>query len=53
MGTVICTNSPNVEIFILARIIQGIGEGNAEISDAIVRDIYDDPNERAYMMSIF
>jgi MFS transporter, DHA1 family, multidrug resistance protein len=45
-GALLCLVSPNVEVLIAARILQGVGAGSGPVlGRAIVRDVY--PRERA------
>lgn len=42
VGSFVCAISPNIEIFIAARLIQGLGAGGAStISIAIIKDAFD------------
>jgi MFS transporter, DHA1 family, multidrug resistance protein len=45
VGTLGCYYAKNISGFLLARMVQGIGEGSAAVSSAIARDVLVDPQE--------
>lgn len=51
-ATATCAVTPNIWVFLAARIVQGIGEGNATITSAIARDVLEDEVERMRMMAV-
>lgn len=51
-ATASCAVAPNIYIFLAARIVQGVGEGNATITSAIARDVLQDPLARMRMMAL-
>ena len=52
LGTAGCALAPHMCIFLVARIVQGIGEGCAAITSAVARDVLQDPGERMQMLAI-
>lgn len=52
-GTLGCAYSVTITQFLLARVVQGIGEGSAAISSAIARDVLVDPQEVSLCSVIF
>jgi DHA1 family bicyclomycin/chloramphenicol resistance-like MFS transporter len=45
-GCVGCALSPNVELFLISRFFQGVGQGGSTITYAVIRDVENDTQKR-------
>lgn len=51
-GSFMCMCAPTSLAFMIGRCIQGLGEGTSGITQAMVRDSIDDPEERVRILSV-
>lgn len=53
IGSLLVATAPNLEVMLVGRAIQAIGESSSPIAPAIVQDVYDDPKTVMKVFAIF
>ena len=51
-GTLGCACARTMKVFLMGRVVQGIGEGSASISSAVARDVLEDQRTRMKMLAL-
>jgi len=52
IGSLCCSETRTIHVLIWGRFVQALGEGSSHITDAVTRDVLDDPIQRMRMISI-
>jgi len=54
LGSLLCALAPSIELLVAARVVQALGGAMVKpVAMAIVRNVFDDPRERAQAIGVF